>query len=119
MDLAQQSAFEVAIRKRSSSFLPTWSGGLAADGKAFASSSHFHTISSFPNGGTNRAFVGGTLAARSLWYPWQQRGFEGEGQRRGDVPSRQRGGRKAGEARDDLLSLSVASRSPGEKAERA
>ena len=34
LGLTQHSAFEVEIRKRSSCFLPSWSAGLATDGKA-------------------------------------------------------------------------------------
>ena len=60
LDLTQQSPFEVEIRKRSSSFLPTQNDCVAAGGEGICKLfSHFRTVSvsSTPNGGTNSVFV--------------------------------------------------------------
>lgn len=59
LDLAQQSPFEAESRKKALSLLPprpelAWLHGGEGIYKLF---SHFHTVSSIPNGGTNSTFV--------------------------------------------------------------
>ena len=102
LGLAQHSAFEVEIRKRSFCFLPSWSPGRLQMGRLFASSFSLSHHLLLPKWWQKPHFCGRDLWL--LWCPWQRRDLEGEGQGRGPlgvggVPSRQRGGRRAGEGR--------------------
>lgn len=125
VDFIQQSPFEGETRKHSSFFLPNQTDCRAAGREGiYKLFSHFHTVSSIPNGGTNSVFVrdpwllglsGFHGNHKAHWKEGWREGGSGEGESLvtsswgGSFLPRQRGGPKAGGGgvtKDNLSSLS-------------